>query len=659
MRPNLGLICATAALAVGSAPALALPTVTVTPPNSARFLVGQRFDLRVQGRPTAGSAIIGATLTVDGAPVTFSSTDSTSGVSGFNLRGFSVTTPGFHTLQATLSDGTGTSEVRAQFQVIDPRGSRKASKNIIIFLGDGMGTAHRSAARLMRYGVTAGRPNDYLAMEKFPGLGLVTTHSLDSIITDSAPGMGCYTTGNHSNNNQEGVFPATVANAFFQPRVEYLAEYLHRTRGTKTGIVSTSDIEDATPAANAVHTGNRGAGTGICDAYLDESNNTGLAVLMGGGRRWFLPAGQFGSSRTVASGHPALPADIQSAYGVPAQATNASRDLITDFQTAGFAYTSSLTDLNATFASGTPDKLLGLYGYGNMNVSLDKIAKRRGTPLTGSTTFVVDDYLAPDQPMLDEMTTAALTVLNKNNTNGFVLMVEGAHIDKQSHLMDADRTILEMLEFDRSVQVGRTFADQNPGTVVIVLADHECSGFSINGALTSPTGIAGSLANLRNLPSDKAVVDPGTVPARQGVVGLYQAAGFPNYTIAADGYPAATDIDGKLLIGYGGNADRFESWLTSPLPVVDSLLPDNIRADLASKGYATQPVRRADSLIQPDSRGFFIRGQASGVDNAVHTASDIPVNAYSTGNRAFEQFIGIQENTDVFFKLARALFGGY
>jgi alkaline phosphatase len=60
-----------------------------------------------------------------------------------------------------------------------------------ILLGDGMGVAHRTAARLVSFGATAGDPNDFLNMDKFPGTGLVTTHSLNSIVTDSAPGMAC------------------------------------------------------------------------------------------------------------------------------------------------------------------------------------------------------------------------------------------------------------------------------------------------------------------------------------------------------------------------------------------------------------------------------------------------------------------------------------
>jgi alkaline phosphatase len=88
--------------------------------------------------------------------------------------------------------------------------------------------------------------------------------------------------------------------------------------------------------------------------------------------------------------------------------------------------------------------------------------------------------------------------------------------------------------------------------------------------------------------------------------------------------------------------------------VIDSLLPNNIKAELAGKGYAAQPYQRT-----PDSAiGFFLRGQASGNDQAVHTATDIPISAFSSGSEVWRQFVGVHTNTDVFFKLARAASGG-
>jgi alkaline phosphatase len=652
-----------AALVVAGA-AAAAPVVTITPPNGARFFPGQRFDIRVEAK---GKGTFSAIMTIDGKCQAFSSprnacpdetsrSATTDGITttsptlygGFNLRGFSSNKPGIHTITAKVSDDEGATTATATFLVQAARregGEGDRTRNVIILLGDGMGIAHRTAARLVEFGVTGGDPNGYLAMDGFPGTGLVTTHSLNSIVTDSAPGMACYTTGNHAQNGQEGVYPARMTNPFYYPRVEYMSEYLHRVKGTSTGIVTTADIEDATPAANAVHTGNRNAGTGIVDQYFDERSNTGLTVLMGGGRRWFLPKGQSGSSRLAASDYGPLPEDLQAAWNAPAGAVDEGRDLLAEFQSkdGGFTYVSTATELTSV---GTPEKLLGLFGYGNMNVALDKIAKRHDPTKHG----VVDDYHAPDQPMLDEMTDAALRVLRKN-PRGFFLMVEGAHIDKQSHLMDAERAVGEVIEFDRAVGVARDWADKLGNTIVIVVADHECSGFSIIGALK------GSVAQLASLPSDANNLQPDpefkAQPERLKMVGTYDSAGFPKYSLGADGYPKTYDVDGKILFGFGANGDRYETWLTRPLTVIDSLLPSEIKGELASpdKGYSSSPLERS-----ADRSGFFVRGQAPG-DQAVHTASDIPISAYSTGSDAWRKFVGVQRNTDVFFKLMEATAG--
>lgn len=651
-----------------ASPALADPSnVTVTPPDGARFLPGQKFDLRVEGQ---GAGPFSASLKIDDVPQTFTSgvqdsvaTDgiTAEGWGGFNLRGYSTEKPGTHTVVATFRDKTGTVTVSAKFEIVDVRGGSRPVRNIIIMLGDGMGVAHRSAARIVRYGVAAGRPKGFLAMDQFPGTGLITTYSLNSVVTDSSPGMACYSTGNHADNNQEGVFPAHVRNPFYAPRVEYMSEYLHRLRRKSLGLVTTADVEDATPAANAAHTGNRNNGTGIVDQYLDESDwgntrryGTGLKVLMGGGRRWFIPQGTPYSSRDETTDYGKLPEDVIGKWNLPEKGRGAldpNRNLLEEFKAAGFTYVDSFEGgPNALKNAGTPDKLLGLFAYGNMNAAMDKLARRRGKLPPGETSYVVDDYHAPDQPMLDEMTEAALRVLNKN-PDGFVLLVEGAHIDKQSHLMDAERAIDEVLEFDKAVAAVRRFADRAGDTVVVVLADHETSGFSIIGALK------GGVSNLQSLPPDTGNVDPSVRPERQKAVGVYENAKFPTYPInEKDGYPETFDVDGKLLFGFGAGSDRYESWQQKSRPVIDTLLPKKLIDELKSKGFAEQPHQRAG-----DRKGFFVRGQLleeRGL-TAVHTAADVPVSAYSSTSQAYRQFYGVQENTDVFFKLMRAALGGF
>ncbi|HYP16320.1 MAG TPA: alkaline phosphatase, partial [Opitutus sp.] len=403
--------------------------------------------------------------------------------------------------------------------------------------------------------------------------------------------------------------------------------------GKSLGIVTTSDVFDATPGAFGSHTQDRGAGTGICDQYLDEmTKKANLRVLLGGGRKWFLPSTVPGSARAAASDY-ILPAELASGWGLSGAAVGAvdpERNLIAGFQGAGFSYVANKSELMALGHGST--KLLGLFAYSNMNVAKDKLDKRRGV------STVVDDYGFPDQPMLEEMTAVALNVLKKN-ANGFVLMVEAASIDKQAHNMDTERWLLDTVEFDKAIGVAKKFAAENPDTLILVTADHECAGINIIGAAT------------RTLADLKAVsVNPDQATAianlRNGTVGVYEAAGFPVYSLHADGYPAATDVDYKMLIGYAGNADRYENWLTNPRPLRDSQQPFNSVPPLSL--YPNGPLARdADS-------NFLITGQVPGA-SAVHTGSDIPLTASGRGASLFK---GVVDNTDVFFLAMQAAIGG-
>lgn len=681
-------VALTAALASLAGAADAAPVISrLTPPSNpivatantlARFLPGQKFDLQSTVQTDGTNKIATVVFAVDGTNVASITNDLTT-VNQFNantglvktglvsglaansvvasVRGYTNSTPGVHTLTVTATDvAGGVTTKTGNFEVVAITANNgRPAKNIIILLGDGMGAAHRTAARIMSKGYLQGKAQDRLAMDTFPFTSMVMTASLNSIVTDSAPGMANYVNGNKAQNNQEGVFPDDTTDAFDNPRIEYLSEYLHRLKGTSLGVVTTADVFDATPAANAVHTSARGNGTGIVDQFLDDRNLTGLKVLLGGGRKWFLPktaatfpqsAGTDASAHTfnvtptgigstangsarAASNDYALNADIQAGWGAAAGvAGDIDRDLIAGFQSAGFTYAPDKTALQAAAGS---DKLLGLFNLSNMNVSLDKINGRRGA------STITADYGFPDQPMLDEMTDAALGALNKNNTNGFVLMVEGASIDKQAHLMDTDRWILEVIEFDKAVQKAKDFATANPDTVVIVTADHECAGAAIIGASTA------SAATLQSIASGSTHT---TAAQRDAVVGTYDSAKFPKYTIAADGFPITTDIDGKMLIGYGANADRYETWLTSAQPTQDSQQPF-----VGTSPLNTYP---ANPNVRNSTTGYLVTGQVP-ADQATHTATDIPLSAFGRGSSLFT---GVFDNTDVFFKLGQIAIGG-
>jgi alkaline phosphatase len=281
-------------------------------------------------------------------------------------------------------------------------------------------------------------------------------------------------------------------------------------------------------------------------------------------------------------------------------------------------------------AAGANKPLLGLFSLSNMNIALDKIGKRRGA------STVVDDYGFPDQPMLEEMTAKALEVLEANSPNGFVLMVEAASIDKQAHNMDTERWILDTIELDKAIQVATEFAKRKPNTLTLITADHECAGVAV---------IGGSRVTDAQL-IDRINKGEGAAQVRNGVVGTYEASGFPRYEVAADGYPANTDPDRKMLVGYAANADRYEDWRTNPQPLRDSQQPGNGVAPL--NGNPSGPLNR-------DTTGnFLVTGQIADTV-AAHTANDIPLSACGLGASLFG---GTIDNTDVFFALAQATVRG-
>ncbi len=644
----MGIASLAALLAIApSALAAAARVTRLTPPSNlfangnpnlpmiSRFLPGQRFDLQATIAPDLGQTVTSVQFLVDGALVpgttpliraTVTTAVTNSAVA--SVRAYANTSAGIHNLQvkAELSDGQ-TVSAQGNFEIVPMSPTSWGAKHVIVLIGDGMGIAHRTAARIMGSGVSLGKAKTPLAMDQLPFTGLVITHSLNSIVTDSSPGASCYATGNKANNNQHGVFPDDTTESFDNPRIESIGEFLHRTEGRSLGIVTTTDLFDSTPGAFGSHTQARTAGTGIIDQYYDERQANGLAVLLGGGRKWFLPASTAGSGRTIATDY-TLPPELASAWGVPTGALDPERDLLTEFINDGFAYAPDATAMKA-IPTGTK-KLLGLFNLSNMNVAKDKIDRRRAPEILG----VVDAYGFPDQPMLDEMTDKALEVLSQN-PKGFVAMIEGGSIDKMAHLMDSERWILDTLEFDRAIERCRQFAMTHPDTLVVVTADHECAGANIIGA--SRVSHADLVV--------RAASGGGTNQLRNGVVGTLEQAGFPRYSISKDGYPVTTDIDNRMLIGYACNADRYEDWITNPLPMQH-----------ASHGILTTPPlpNHPQSLTQRDQVGNqFIPGQIADAI-ATHTASDVPLSAMGR-NAAI--FTGVMDNTDVFFKVMQVALG--
>ncbi len=140
---------------------------------------------------------------------------------------------------------------------------------------------------------------------------------------------------------------------------------------------------------------------------------------------------------------------------------------------------------------------------------------------------------------------------------------------------------------------------------------------------------------------------PPNVRSRPSAKRWPTCAAWP-YKLAADGYPETTDIDYRLLVGYGANADRYEDWRTKRTPQRDSQQPLGNQPPL--KWYPANALERDDAVGE-----YLVTGQVPG-ESAVHTATDIPLSAYGPGALAFT---GVIDNTDVFFKAMQAVIGGW
>ena len=533
-------------ISFGAVQAQTAPTVRIVLPERFRTLTNQWFDLRIEAEnlisPTARVMINvqgegKEDLALAGSLEQTSDNDAntTNIDKAWTYRKVYFSTPGIKTIFAYVVDGRRIYGVATQINV--QQFNLQSQKNIVLFIGDAMGTAYRDASRIVAQSTgnrfREGWFDDLQQMDKMPVTGMSMTYSLDNIVPDSANTGSAWTTGNKTVNGALNVFPdnndfryspanlqATKQFALDNPRVETLWQYLKRRYNYKTGIVSTSDVTDATPAAEGAHTITRSLLKDIARQYVDGSINQGnqFDVILGGGLEQF-------TARTAAN-------------------SGDTRNLVTELQSSGFTYVANRTELNAISNTNAPNKLLGLFRNSNMNVAYDKLGLVRPT-----------DEPNPDfggftnQPFLDEMTDKAIATLSKGNSP-FILMVEGASIDKQSHPNYANGQIWDSIEFDKSVGVGRAFANRNAqslaNTLVITTADHDQS-MSIIGAVD--TNVPNAVQDVISiLPYANGNRPGGSTVGAENRIG--ETFGFPDYQDSnGDRYPENTNRI-KLKVGY-------------------------------------------------------------------------------------------------------------
>lgn len=631
-------------LLVCGAPATAATTIRIMPPDGGILPAGQLLDIRVEATGDDGVPPAGLRVWVGGDEWTArndpkAQEGAARGTTNFLARRFSTSTAGPLVIRATTSDGASAeSRLQVERWAGPTRPAQPRARNVIFFLGDGMGAAHRTAARIVSRGMSNGKARGRLAMDTLEVTGQVMTSALNAVITDSSPGMAAYVTGQKHANNQEGVFPDNTPDVFDNPRIEYFGEMLRRTRGPgfNVGIVTTADLTDSTPAANAAHTSSRFAGPGIAAQFFDERATNGVTVLMGGGANHFAPKAA-GGTRPDA------------------------RDLVEEFRGAGYEMARTGTDVRALLDPGraAPRQVLGLFHASHMVVAFDKIGAG-----TYSDELALEKNAAyRDTPMLEDMTRLALRSLSTHSPAGFYLMVEGASIDKRAHAADSERSLWDTIEFDRAVAVALEFAratnsDRDPDndTLVIVTADHECGGMSIIGVGNERYAPATLGRAVRDYAGVFRFLPEQVLPF------------FPNYVVDDRGYPVDPNPSRKLLMGWAAAPDHLENWVADRVQTEAAVLEKKDDGRLVA---VANPARAKDGEIPgflvsgtiengetacPDPHGCPGDTASNGHTFAGHTATDVPLSA--TGPGAW-QFTGVYDNSDVLLKLLRAAAGTY
>ena len=333
------------------------------------------------------------------------------------------------------------------------RPNNKPAKNVILFVGDGMGLSTVAAARILegqRKGLKG--EENALSFERFPYLSLSKTYSVDGQTADSAPTMTAMMTGIKTNQGVIGVAQAARYNDCASARGKSVATLLELSEamGLATGVVTTARLTHATPAATYAHTPNRdwesdaeltaeaksNGCRDIASQLIDFPLGDGLEVALGGGRSYFIPNTANDPEDAGAKGR-----------------RKDGRDLTTEWaRQPGGAFVWNKAQFDAIDPRHTRH-LLGLFERSHMEYELDR----------------AND--AGKEPSLAEMTAKAIDVLNASGKQGWFLVVEAGRIDHGHHAGNAARALTDAIALSDAVRTAssKTSAED---TLMVVTADH-------------------------------------------------------------------------------------------------------------------------------------------------------------------------------------------
>ncbi|XP_034723862.1 alkaline phosphatase, tissue-nonspecific isozyme [Etheostoma cragini] len=349
------------------------------------------------------------------------------------------------------------SQARKTLQsVLDRKLNTNVAKNILFFLGDGMGITTYTASRILK-GQLENQTGEetVMTMDTFPNVGLAKTYSVDFQIPDSAATATAYLCGVKTNLNTIGV-SAAARNGICKTQkgneVNSILKWA-KDAGKSVGIVTTTRVQHATPAASYAHSASRkwysdadmpdaAKMDGCTDIASQLLKNTDIDVIIGGGRKYMTPKG---------TKDPEYPKHYSSRGK-----RKDGRNLIDEWQSMKIGkvahYVWNRTDFNAVDPE-TTDYLMALFEPGDLHFETER-----------------DPNM---DPSIVETTEKAIRILQKN-PKGFFLLVEGGRIDQAHHSGRAYMALHETVAFDYAIAKGLELTKEHE-TLTIVMADHSHS----------------------------------------------------------------------------------------------------------------------------------------------------------------------------------------
>ena len=323
-------------------------------------------------------------------------------------------------------------------------------RNAILFIGDGMGVSTVTAARIFagqQHGATG--EENVLSFERFPNVALVKTYTTDMQVPDSAGTMSAIVTGVKTRNGVLSVAPSLQRGDCAGTAGAALPTLLQEAEkaGLRTGVVSTTRITHATPAAAYAHAADRNweadakvpkEHRALCKdialQLVEFEHGDGVDVVLGGGRGMFLPE---------TSADPEEPGEQGERQD--------GRDLVQEWLASRPGRQYAWND--AQFRAASPEgQILGLFSHSHMQFEADRAADAGG------------------EPSLAAMTRAAIRRLSQA-PRGYLLIVEGGRIDHAHHFGNAYRSLVDTVALADAVQVAME-ATNPRDTLVMVTADH-------------------------------------------------------------------------------------------------------------------------------------------------------------------------------------------